>query len=262
MNKILCRIIFSIIFCIAKFSWAVDEYTNFQQFDKQFNINFGMNYTTLKNGANELAGVTTQNYGLEVERLYNNGIWFKVNGNIAVSSLNNQVNGLGAGQSIFSQNPNLGGINVKVGYAIGLIDNYLLLTPYGLVGRNANLTASTLYNNNNSNITNDFYYTSGVGGRLEYRINRVFDIYLDQLVGYNWDQSAPLNGIMPQNTMVYTTTLGAKFNIYKQLQLGVNGFYNIYQNMASLPLDNTGVSVYVPCDCGSYGGTISIGMTY
>jgi hypothetical protein len=137
-----------------------------------------------------------------------------------------------------------------------------LLTPYGLLGRNTNLAASTLTSNNNSNVANDFYYTLGIGGRLEYRMDDTIDFYLDQLFAYNWDQSGPLNGIMPQNNQIYTTTLGAKFNVYKQLQLGISGFYSIYQPMASLPTDSTGVGVYAPCNCGSYGGTISVGLTY
>ena len=244
-------------------SFAENQYSSFQEFDRQFNLNFSMRSSLIKNGANEVAGVTMQSYGLDVERLFDNGVWFDVSGNIMVTSLNNQVNGIGSGQSAFNQDPNLGGLNAKVGYAFKIINDDFLLTPYGLLGRNNNLAASTLYFNNDNNITNDYYITGGVGGRLEYRINKIFDVYLDQLVEYNWDQSGPQGGLMPQNTVAYTTTLGAKFNVYKQLQLGVSGFYKIYQSMATLPNDPTiGTSIYAPCDCGSYGGTISVGMTY
>lgn len=243
--------------------FAINEYSSFQQFDRQFNLNFSATQTMLKNGRGDIAGVSQQLYGLEIERLFNNGVWADVNGNIAVSSLNNQPNGIGSGSSAFNQMPNLGGLNAKVGYAFNLMDEHLLLTPYGLLGRNTNLAASTLAANNNSNVANDFYYTFGIGGRLEYRMNDTIDFYLDQLIAHNWDQSGPLNGIMPQNNQIYTTTIGAKFNVYKQLQLGISGFYSIYQPMASIPTDSTGVGVYAPCNsCGSYGGTISVGLNY
>lgn len=253
-----CGMVFTLDSAVAS-----TDYTQFKEFDRQFNINFGASSTTLKNGAGEIAGVSQQSYGLDVERLFDNGVWFDVNANIVVNSLTNQIDGLGSGQSAFNQQPNMGGLNAKVGYAFDIIADHLLLIPYGLVGRNTNLTASTLYYNNDSNITNDFYYTGGIGTRLEYRINKTFDVYLDQLIAYNWDQSGPLGGVPPQNNMVYTTTLGAKFNVYKQLQLGANGFYSIYQNMAALPNDpSTGVSVYAPCNSGSYGGVVTVGMTY
>lgn len=258
------KIVYLLLISSSSVIWADEgNYSSFQEFDKQFNINFGMSQTELKNGAGSIAGVTTQTYGLDIERLFNNGVWFDVSGNIAVNSLNNQISGVGSGSVMFNQNPNLGGLNTKVGYAFDIMKDHMLLTPYGLVGRNTNLTSSTLVSNNYSNITNDFYYTAGIGGRLEYRFNHIYDVYLDQLVAYNWDQSGPQGGIMPQNNMVYTTTLGTKFNVYKQLQLGVSGFYSNYQNMAALPLDvQTGVSVYAPCNSGTYGGSISLGMTY
>lgn len=238
------------------------KYSAFQEFDRQFNIGYGMSQGTLKNGADELAGVTQSSINLEVERLFNNGVWFQVDGNIVVSSLNNQVNGVGSGNSVFNQQPNLGGINGKVGYAFVVIPDTILLTPYALIGRNTNLAASTVQNNNDANITNDFYYTGGLGGRLEYRINKTIDVYADELVAYNWDQSGPVGGIQPQNNMIFTTTLGAKFNVYKHLQLGINGFYSIYQAMASLPTDYTGTSIYAPFNCGYYGGMITVGLTY
>ncbi len=247
---------------VISYPVSTSKYSSFQQFDKQFNLGYGMSQGTLKNGANEISGVTQSSINLEIERLFNNGVWFLVDGNIVISTLNNQVNGVGSGNSMFNQQPNLGGLNAKVGYAFAMVPDTLLLTPYALIGRNTNLSASTVQNNNDANITNDFYYTGGLGGRLEYRINNMFDVYADELVAYNWDQSGPVGGIQPQNNMIFTSTLGAKFNLYKQLQLGVNGFYSIYQPMASLPTDSTGTSIYAPCNCGYYGGMVTIGLTY
>jgi len=231
MNKLLVALL---SLNVAAYSYATD-YSKFQEFNNQFNFGYGFSQSFLKNGTGSIAGVSQQSYNLD---------------------------GLGSGASAFNQMPNLGGLNGKVGYAFAVIPDTLSLTPYALIGRNTNLSASTAYNNKDANVSNDFYYTGGVGGRVGYNVANFLNVYADGLVAYNWDQSGPLGGIPPQNNMVYTATLGAKFNVYKQLQLGVNGFYSLYQNMASLPQDTTGTSIYAPCNCGSYGGVFTVGLNY
>jgi hypothetical protein len=258
MNKLLVALL---SLNVAAYSYATD-YSKFQEFNNQFNFGYGFSQSFLKNGTGSIAGVSQQSYNLEIERLLNSGVWFVVDGSIVVNSLTNQVDGLGSGASAFNQMPNLGGLNGKVGYAFTVIPDTLSLTPYALIGRNTNLSASTAYNNKDANVSNDFYYTGGVGGRVGYNVANFLNVYADALVAYNWDQSGPLGGITPQNNIVYTATLGAKFNVYKQLQLGVNGFYSLYQNMASLPQDTTGTSIYAPCNCGSYGGVFTVGLNY
>jgi hypothetical protein len=234
---------------------------SFQQFDNQYNLGYGMSQYGLQNGAGSTAQVTNQFINLEVERLFNDGIWMDVNANMVTSSLTNQPAGtIGAGAGPLNQSPTLGGLNAKVGYSFQLIKRHLLLTPYALVGRNTNLAASTLVTNEGANITNDFYYTGGVGGRLEYRINKYIDVYADQLAAYNWDQSGPTLGYQPQNNMMFTSTIGAKFNLYRNFQLGVNGFYNNYQYQAAAPADTTGTSIYQAQN--GLGGMVTVGLTY
>jgi hypothetical protein len=253
----------------------------FQEFDNQYNAGLGVNNITLYNGGNQQSLSQSQYMSLDVERLFDLGIWFDINANLVLSqnNLGTQASGTGMASSDVdnypgmpaSQDPNLGGVNAKIGYAFPILPERLQVTPYGLVGRNTNLSMSTIVSNNFNNVTNDFYYTGGVGTRIEYRINKNILVYGDQLAAYNWDQSAPIGGITPQNNMVWTSTVGAKFNPYKSLQLGLQGFYTNYQAQASppsaTPTNNGGSSatgglytIYQPQS--SIGAQISIGLTY
>ncbi len=253
----------------------------FQEFDNQYNAGLGVNNITLYNGGNQQSLLQSQYMSLGVERLFDLGLWFDINANLVLSqnNLGTQAQGTGMAPSDVdnypgmpaSQDEDLGGVNAKIGYAFPILPERLQVTPYGLVGRNTNLSMSTIVSNNFNNVTNNFYYTGGVGARIEYRINKNILVYGDQLAAYNWDQSAPIGGIPPQNNMVWTSTVGAKFNPYKSLQLGLQGFYTNYQAQASppsaTPTNNGGSSatgglytIYQPQS--SIGAQISIGLTY
>lgn len=236
-----------------------------QQFDNQYNLGYGMSATGMQNGAGSHSQANSQFINLEVERLFDAGVWMDVNANMVTSSNNDQPAGsTGAGsKNPLNQNFNLGGMNAKVGYGFSLAHQHLMITPYGLVGRNTNVAASTILANGQQNMANnDFFYTAGVGGRIEYRVTSWFDIYGDQNAAYNWDQSQPNMFYQPQNMTTYTSTLGAKFNIVKNLQLGANAFYTNYQYMAAAPTVGTGTtsSVYQPQS--TVGGMITVGLTY
>ena len=192
----------------------------------------------------------------EAERLLNNGIWIDINANMAF--------GAGpAGLSPYSI-ANDYGINGKVGYAFPMLNQHLQIIPYALIGLNNTASAGggLIALTANPQIANSFVYTGGIGGRLEYRINRAVLLYADQLVGYNWDQSGPQFGIMPQNNMLYTSTLGAKFNIVKNLQIGVRGYYNNYQPMAGNMIVTPIATSFAPQTQNSFGGLVSVGLTY
>lgn len=239
----------------------------FQQFDNQYNIGYGISQTTLQNGGKD-AQSTNQSINLEVERLFDMGVWMDVTANMVTAATTNQPAGtIGSGipTNTTTQNPNFGGINAKVGYAFPLAGQHLQVTPYALVGRNTNLAQSTIFANEGQSIANDVYYSGGIGARVEYRINNAIQLFADQDAVYNWDQSGPTGGIAPQNNIGYTTTLGAKFNVVKNLQLGVNGFYNYYQSAApaavfSVPGLPDGGTVYTPHS--GIGGLVSVGLTY
>jgi hypothetical protein len=262
-------------------AFAMDN-SAFQQFDNEYNLGYGITQMGLANGGNQQTLQQSQYLNLEVERLFNVGVWADVNANmmIATNSLGNQATGIGQGNSGVggvpgmpaTQDPYVGGVNAKVGYAIPLVSQHLQVIPYVTAGRNTNLAMSTIVGNGYNNITNDFFYTGGVGARLEYRINQYIDLYADQNGTYNWDQSGPSGGMQPKNNMVFTSTIGAKFNVVKNLQLGVNGFYNNYQYLAAAPNTSSAnggaisgstigtYSVYQPQN--QFGGMVTIGLTY
>lgn len=254
-------------------TFASTNYSAFQEFDNQYNIGWGMSQYQLQNGGAQQALQQNQTLTLEVERLFDMGLWMDAAASyvIATNSLGNASPGTGmGGAQPLSQVPALGGVNAKVGYAFDVVSNKLQLVPYALVGFNTNLAMSTLTANNFANVTNDTFYTGGIGARLEYRITKWVEVYADQSMVYNWDQSGPLNGIQPQNNMAYTTTIGAKFKPYKDFIIGLNGFYNNYQYMAGAPgtgatnggnsVNGTTYSIYQPQY--NLGGMITVGLTY
>ena len=126
------------------------------------------------------------------------------------------------------------------------------------MGRNTNLAMSAIMANGQANVTNDYFITAGVGARLQYVINSYIDVYLDQAWTYNWDQSGPLYGIMPQNNQLFTTTLGAKFNVWDELQLGLQAFY-MYNALTGSP---TAVQQYQLYQQNQIGTMATIGLTY
>ncbi len=187
---------------------------------------------------------------LEAERLLNNGIWIDLNADMA----------FGAGPTNYGNSNGVSnyGLNGKVGYAFPLLNQHLQLTPYLLAGVNNNAQAADNFavaNQPSQFTANQLFYTGGVGGRLEYRINKIFLVYADQLVAYNWDQTGYNYGVMPQNNVQYTSTLGAKFNIVDNFQLGVKGFYTNYQQQAS----NSGYTLQGE---NGFGGLVTVGLTY
>lgn len=255
-----------------------NDFEAFQKFDNQ--VSLGMTFTqgTLSNGANNQVLEQNQFMNLDVEHQFDNGLWGNLNAYLMTStnSLGSKATGTGMGYGMpTSQNPAIGGFNAKVGYSFPAAQTFMI-TPYAILGRNTNLAMSTILANGQANATNDYFLTAGLGARAQYVINQYIDLYLDQSWTYNWDQSAPLYGVMPQNNQVFTTTLGAKFNVWKQLQLGVGVFYNNYQYNASAPNTTTlqggsivnggngsnggTVSIYQPQY--NFGGTVSVGMTF
>ena len=275
------KIFFRCIFLLNIITLFALDNSNFQLFDDQYNFGYGASNTLFSNGIQNQTLQQNQFLNLEVERLFDIGIWMDINANIVTSqnSLGNQAVGTGQGNSGIigfpgmpsTQDPNLGGVNAKLGYAFVVINDNLQLTPYALVGRNTNLAMSTIVSNGFSNVTNNYYYTGGFGGRLEYRINNSILLYFDQSISYNWDQSGPVAGIQPQNNFISQTTLGSKFNIVKNLQLGINGFYKNYQYMSSVPSatpsnnggsDGNGNLVTIYQAQNSLGGMITVGLTY
>ena len=243
-------------------AFAVDN--GFQQFDNQYSVGYGVNQmsTGAASGSGELVG--NEYINLEIEKLFNNNIWFDVNANLVTYSTSYGAIGSNANAAsangLVSANGNFGGINAKVGYAFPLLNNVLQVTPYVQGGRSTNLSGYAVANTEltGSNVTNAFYYTTGIGARLEYRVLDNVSVYADQSASYNFDQTNYYPGYNPQNTFQARSTIGVKYNVYKDLQIAAQGYYDGYNNGNSdAPAHQT-----VQMPYANIGGLISVGLTY
>ncbi|MCX8513951.1 MAG: hypothetical protein ORN24_00100 [Burkholderiales bacterium] len=249
------KFLLSLLVLNCSVSFATD-YSQFQEFDNQISIGYGMQedkITAYGGGDNNISDSSLLNF--EGERLLDNGIWIDLNANMNFSQ--NAAN--------ITNNPIISnyGFNGKVGYAFVTADQHLLLIPYGIAGIN-NYGVPTnnysLLNQAGSIIANQFFLTTGVGGQIAYRINNSILIYADQNLAYNWDQTGYFSGIQQQNLYSFTSTLGVKFNLVQDLQLGIRGFYTNFQPNATAinPYDDDSLTQAQ----SSLGGLVSIGLTY
>jgi hypothetical protein len=252
------KLLISLLAVSSTASFAVANNSEFQEFDNVANIGWGMNQTSSSFGTAAGAPgklVSTGNVlQLEAERLFNSGVWVDVVANMQ----------FGAGPTtLFAYTGPSYGLNGKVGYGFSLANQHLMLTPYGQVGMNNNsatMVNELLLTSTPGVAANNYVYTAGFGGRLEYRINRAIQLYADQNALYNWDQSGMIAGIMPQNYSSYTSTLGAKFNLAPNFQLGVKGYLTAFDNHASNSV--LGIPSAFAQRQNEFGGLITLGLTY
>lgn len=247
---------------------AADENSNasFQKFENEYNLGYGYSQGGLINGKQQTSTYNEQTFNLEVERLFNNGIWLDGNFNMVTGYGQEDLGPLNGGNNSgqpFGQNPFMYGFALKGGYAFQLIQDSLQIIPYAMFGRSSNLATSTVEGNANNTISADYFYTGGLGTRLDYRINDTFMIYADELYQYNWDNSGAIQTAQinlygksyAATNYELTSTIGAKVNVWESLQLGVNGFYTYFQ-----PQSNISGLVYTPNNIFGVMGTI--GLTY
>lgn len=249
------KILLSLLAISATSAFALTNNTDFQAFDNEANIGLGMTDTNVKAGnGSSLSNTpysTVQQAGLvnlEAEHLFNNAIW------VDVTTGMNFMQGSGAG------NASNYGINGKVGYAF-TFSNHLQVTPYALVGMNNNggLVSGGLTPSGNSGsavTANQMFMTSGLGARIEYRINNTILLYADQDAVYNADTNGYGGAPLAQNNYQETSTLGAKFNLVDNFQLGVKGFYNNYQYQTD-GAANTAIQAV-----DGFGTMVTLGFTY
>jgi hypothetical protein len=259
-----CLINFLLVNIVA----AENNISTFQDFDNQYNIGLSSLQGSLINGHYQSSSYSIQALNLEVERLFDNKIWLDTNFNM-VTAYNQPNLGIlngGANSGVpFGQDPFYFSLKFKTGYAFEVVKNHLLLTPYLLFGGTSNWATSTLTANGFKNLSAQYFYSGGFGGRISYRINSTILLYFDQAYTYNWDNSGAIKEIQsdPQlfgksyaaTNYILTSTLGSRFNVYKNLQLGLNGFYSNFQ-----PQSNVAAVVYLPTNI--FGGMVSIGLTY
>jgi hypothetical protein len=259
--------------------FAVDNGT-FQQFENEYNVGYGYQTGTLLDGYGNSSYFNAQTLNVEVERLFDNGIWIDGNYNMVTNYSQPNLGPLNGGNGSgnvctgsncanyggqFGQNPFMFSLLFKGGYAFQVINNKLQLTPYAMLGRSYNWATSTVNANGGNNLATDYFYTGGLGGKISYRLNNAILLYVDELYTYNWDNSGAIKSIQTSPELygksyaatnyTLTSTLGAKFNVYRDLQLGVNTFWNNFQ-----PQSNISGLMYTPTN--TFGGQVSIGLTY
>jgi hypothetical protein len=256
------KIIFGLLSVSAVSAFA-SQNSLFQEFDNRASIGYGIQQNTSGYGSSRSIPVNSWVYSksnilnLEAEHLMDIGIWVDVNANMALGSgpvNRNPITGSNGGTYQFSDY----GINGKVGYAFTMAYQHLQIIPYAALGMN-NVSNLIQYIPSTPGVSaNSFAYLGGVGGRLEYRINRTILLFADQLLAYNWDQSGPRGGVMPQNMVSLVSTAGAKFNLAPNFQLGVQGVYSNYQPQAG----NATAAGFMMQPQWSLGGLVSLGITY
>ncbi|MBP9743194.1 MAG: hypothetical protein KBD37_07550 [Burkholderiales bacterium] len=240
----------------------------FGQFENEYNIGYGYQTGQLIDGNQNTSNFSAQSINLEVERLFDVGIWLDGNFNMVTDYSQPNLGALNGGDGSgdpFGQDPFMFSLTFKVGYAFEVVNHKLQLIPYVLAGRTVNWATSTVLANGGENLSNDYFYTGGLGGRISYRINPTILVYADELYAYNWDNSGAIKSIQSNPDLygksyaatnyTFTSTLGAKFNVYRDLQLGVSGFWNNYQ-----PQSNISGIIYTPTN--TFGGMVSAGLTY
>lgn len=238
----------------------------FQNFDNQFYVGTGYGYGFLQNGYNQTGNYGAVTLGLGVERLFDIGIWARFDATL-MSNYYTYSNNPNVMSSPAGNDPNLATMNLKVGYAFPLVQDELQIIPYGLVGRNTNLSANALNNNTSDsggtkdltvNSTQDYFLSSGLGGRLEWRLDNSIMLYADQNLVYSADMSHPNSDYSSASNLGFNTLLGAKFNVWKELQLGAQAQYSHYV----LTNNPTQAQMFQMNPTDVLGGMVTIGLTY
>lgn len=251
MNKKLFPFLICSIATVSAF-----ENDKFQQFDNQISVGYSYSSNTLYNNSNMNLQQNLNNnlFNLNIERLFDNGVWFDINGafvfnstqSIMQNSFIDVVQALGLPANITG----------KVGYAFPLLEQHLQLTPYFVSGKELNYNGVTVPA---AGFNNSFYYLLGGGGRIEYLINNNILLYFEQMVGYLKDSSG---GNINLSALNLTSVLAAKFNLTDNFQLGLQGFFNqinvIDQNAGYNPITYT----YRNINQSTFGGLLSVGYAY
>jgi hypothetical protein len=272
MKKILISMLFTAINSLA---FALPSNKAFQQFDNH--VSFGVNYqngnfnTSQENGNPNQFSMTSLN--IEVEKLFDIGLWGNFNAGVAQTYTETSM-GINGSAAPLGSYPYLQTMNLKVGYNFPLLENFAI-TPYLAVGKNTNLTFFTSIagaappGGQNANVTNDFFYAFGGGLRLEYVVNKYFNVFVDQAFRQNLDQTNyNLDPIQQSNIPTvnasnnqWITELGLRVNPWEKLQLGTSLFYNNYTNYDSQSV-NTLNAMGVAVPTTSFGFQLSAGFTF
>lgn len=248
------KILVALLAISATSAFALTDNSDFQAFDNEANVGFGIsdNHVKVGNGASldgtPYTGVQQSGLvNLEAEHLFNSGIWLDGVANM------NFMQGSGAA------NDSQYGMNGKVGYAF-TFNRHLQVTPYLTAGLNNNpgmvMDAAGNSATANTPVSNAYFLTGGIGARIEYRIINSLLVYADQDAVYNKDQTQYSMGGLAQNNYQETSTLGLKYNVVDNFQLGLKGFYNNFQYQTTGAANNA-----LQVENG-FGAMVTAGFTY
>ena len=237
---------------------ASNRNTMLASFDNNYSLGLGVTRSTnsYASGNNPTINSNSTYFNLGVTHLFENNIWASINGQLTNSL--SQTN-LGSGFTN-SHVPTYigfpGNAQANVGYAFPLANADVQFIPYLNGGIIMNINSYNIRTNSSlvSAISQDMYLQYGLGGRAEYAINQYIQIYVDQLMSRLNDQST-----LGINGWGSNSQLGAKFNVWDKLQLGVSGFYNVFSPSGNTS-SSSGVNYAVAQQ--TIGTQFDIGITY
>ncbi len=237
------------------------NYTNpvLADFDNSYSI--GLGYISSKNnfnGGNQPSINTSLDYlNFNISHLFQNNVWANLNAQL-INDINQTNVNTGIVNSLVPTYTGFpGNVLANVGYAFPLQSADVQFIPYGNAGVVMNINSYNIRTNTSimNAISRDMYLQYGAGARAEYAVNSLFQIYADQLFAIMNDQSQ-----LGFNAWRSTTTLGAKLDPGKTLQLGLKGFYDSINPTTSAY--NSGSSTYYSAQQNSLGVEFDIGMRY
>lgn len=245
---------FSLIGCIYSLSYA--EGSVFQQMDNQIGLGYSYVNSNAYNPSNPFNKTTvtnSSNLNLHLEQLFDSNVWLAVDGSFAFSASQNYSGGYSYDTQSFGFPA---GISAKGGYSFNWEDIGLQVIPYATLGRVLNYNGTALAD---SGFVNSFYNMYGGGARVEYVFIPGASVYFDQSIAYMQD---PTGNYFNQSSISYTSTLGARYNVTKYFQLGLQGSIN-YMSMFNQSLGYDPLAHnYYNTDQLSYSGLINFAYLF
>lgn len=236
-----------------------DKVTNdFMNFDNNFSLGMGFvgSRNSYSNGSLPTIDTSLNYYSLSITHLFNNGVWANLGGQLINNISQTNATSTGLASTVTPTYLGFpGNAYLNLGYAIPLTSASVQVIPYANLGLVSNINSYNVRSNDNliSAVAEDKAYQYGFGGRVEYNVNQNIQLYFDQLVSYMDDQSGA-----NLNTLNSDSKIGALFNVWDRLQLGVDGFYSAMLPTGST--SNNGIDYAI--NQNSLGLELNVGFRY
>ncbi|MCC2625558.1 MAG: hypothetical protein K0R14_1431 [Burkholderiales bacterium] len=248
----------------SKYGNSFDNYENFfdmqlAHFDNSYNINYGFLHSTNSYSGGGLPTINSSLNTLSIDftHLFSSNIWLQLNGGLITAI--NQANvppGL-----TFTITPTYAGfpgsVGFNLGYAVTFPDVHMQVIPYFNGAMDVNINSYNIKTSSSLSyiLQHDLYLQYGAGARFEYAPTKKWFIYADQLF-------AELNDRSTTNVDSWrsTTSLGTKYNIAKNVMLGISGFYDIITPTGTTYNPSAGINYALQQN--TLGGLVSVGVNY